>query len=157
MYRKLKVCLTKYCTVVPSYISGETLFVNTRQHNVDVLNQKQCYSLKLRIQYCHNIVFKSAFYSSSFKVWKNFAKWREYIEVTRIQRCLVFSLDLSKTFDLPFIAYVDRNKRRFLFIYFVFLFCREYPWFFKIVGRSSTSILNWLNQIKSLIKRSNTL
>ena len=70
---------------VPRYNSARTLFVNKRQDIVDALIRKQCYNLKIRIEGSHNRVFKPYFDSCSFKASKLSGKWRDNIEVTRIQ------------------------------------------------------------------------
>ena len=102
---------------IPRYTCARTLFVKTRQDNVDVLIRKQCCILKLRNAGSDNIVIKYIFDSLSFKASKLFAKWRDNIEVMRIW-CLVISLELSNKCDLSFITYVDLNKWGFCFICF---------------------------------------
>ena len=52
--------------------------------NVNVLIQKQCYNLKLRIEGSNNRVFKFIFDLCSFKASKLFAKSRDSIEVPRV-------------------------------------------------------------------------
>ena len=86
MYRKLKVShndILRRLLGVPGYTNARTLFVNTRQDNVDVLIRKQSYSFKLRIEGSDSRVIKFVFDWCSFKVSKLFAKWYDNIEVTR--------------------------------------------------------------------------
>ena len=70
MHRKLKETLNdilRRLIGVTSYTSAKNLFVNKRQDNVDVLNQKRCYNLKIRTEGSHNRAIKSFFDSCSFK------------------------------------------------------------------------------------------
>ena len=109
MYRQLKVShnnILRRLLGVPRCTSARTLFINTRQDNVDVLNRKQCYNLKLR----NEGFFDSFFDLFTFKALNLFAKWRDNNEVTGIHCCLVLSLDLSNKSDLLFVSYMDRNK-----------------------------------------------
>ena len=76
------------------YYSARTMFVNTYQDNIDVLNRKQCNSFKNRLQCSDNQIISAIVNSYPFEMPKLNARWRMNTEIVRIlcKPCLVVSL-----------------------------------------------------------------